>query len=445
MSNFGAMFLALYTFCVYKTFAVDLAWGIYLYVLQYWLNPVDRWWYGGLPDVRWSLTIALCIMIAFIMKQGKYVKNRLSDVPQTKWFIMNAAIMIMISNWAVWPEMHSKFVQDHLKLLIFIFITYKGIDTPAKFEGMMLAMMAGGFYVAHETRKKGRNAEGRVEGTGPADSGGDGNGAAASLVTLIPILTYFVTRSHVLKEKWWRRIILFLFLAFVGQSIILINSRGSFIAMILSSAYMGYFVFVNKKVTMKQRFQMIMIVFLGLGAFLAVADDAFWERMSSIGGNNEEGKGDSEGGGRKVFWAIGINEIAPRYPWGAGGRGFMYLSPIYVPPELMPRNAGMRAQHSTYVECLVERGYLGFFIWLNLIGCNFLFMRKVKRHLLKRGDLPTYFLGVAVESGFLGVLIASVFIDRVNTELLYWQPLFVACFGNIFMLKGHSVEGKKSR
>jgi len=72
-------------------------------------------------------------------------------------------------------------------------------------------------------------------------------------------------------------------------------------------------------------------------------------------------------------------------------------------------------------------------------------MRKIKRHLLKRGDLPTYFLGVAVESGFLGVLIASVSIDRVNTELLYWQPLFVACFGNIFMLKGHSVEGKKKR
>ncbi len=445
MSNFGIMFLALYTFCVYKTFAVDLAWGIYLYVLQYWLNPVDRWWYGGLPNVRWSLTIALCIMIAFIMRQGKYVKNRLFDVPQTKWYIMNAALMILISNWAVWPEVHSQFVQDHIKMLIFIFITYKGIDTPAKFEGVMWAMMVGGFYVGHETRKKGRNSDGRVEGTGPADSGGDGNCGAASLVTLIPILTYFVTRSYVFKEKWWRRIILFLFLAFVGQSIILINSRGSFIALILSSAYMGYFVFVNKKVTMKQRFQMVIIVLLGLGAFLAVADDAFWERMSSIGGSNEEGKGDSEGGGRKVFWAIGINEIAPAYPWGVGGRGFMYLSPIYVPPELMPRNAGMRAEHSLYVECLVERGYLGFFIWFNLIVCNFLFMRKIKRHLLKRGDLPTYFLAVAVESGFIAFLIASAFIDRLNTELLYWQPLFVACFGNIFMLKGQSMGGKKSK
>ena len=208
---------------------------------------------------------------------------------------------------------------------------------------------------------------------------------------------------------------------------------------------MGYFVFVNKKVTMKQRFQMIIVVLLGLSAFLALADDAFWERMSSIGGSKEEGKGDSEGGGRKVFWAIGINEIAPKYPWGIGGRGFMYLSPIYVPQEFMPRNAGMRAEHSLYVEALVERGYFGFFIWLNLIGCNFFFMRKIKRHLLKRGDLPTYFLAVAVESSFLGFLIAAAFLNRLNCEILYWQPLFVACFGNIFMLKGHSMGGKKKR
>lgn len=123
----------------------------------------------------------------------------------------------------------------------------------------------------------------------------------------------------------------------------------------------------------------------------------------------------------------------------------MYLSPIYVPPELMPRNAGMRAQHSLYVECLVERGYLGFFIWFNLIVCNFFFMRKIKRHLLKRGDLPTYFLAVAIESAFIGFLIGAIFVDRLNCEFLYWQPLFVACFGNIFMLKGHSVGGKKSR
>jgi uncharacterized protein YybS (DUF2232 family) len=72
-------------------------------------------------------------------------------------------------------------------------------------------------------------------------------------------------------------------------------------------------------------------------------------------------------------------------------------------------------------------------------------MRKIKRHLLKRSDLPTYFLAVAIESSFIGFLIAAVFLNRLNCEIVYWQPLFVACFGNIFMLKGHSMGGKKSK
>jgi hypothetical protein len=432
MSNFGVMFLGSYALCIYATFFKDITWGICLYLMQYWLNPQTRWWYGSLPDVRWSFTISICIMGAYVMKMGKYTKNRLGDVPQTKWFALNLMVIIIINSWAVWPEMHSRFMTDHIKLLIFIFLTYKTIDNPKKFDAAMLTCMVGGFYVAHETRKKGRNQDGRVEGTGPADSGGDGNNASASLITLIPMLLYFVVKSHVEKHKLWKRLLLLLLLAFVGQAVVLINSRGAFIGLVLSCGYMGYFVFFNKKVTMKQRFQLIMLVVLGLCAFLALADDTFWERMSSI---SEESESESGGGGRKLFWTIAWNEVVRDYPMGAGGWGFAYLSPHYVPPEFMPQNASMRAVHSLYFQCIVERGYWGAPVWACLILSNFLFLRKIKKHLVKVKNLPRYFQALALESGFIAFLIAATFLNRLNCEILYWQPMFVACFGNIYLIK----------
>lgn len=229
----------------------------------------------------------------------------------------------------------------------------------------------------------------------------------------------------------------FVLLAFVGHGILLINSRGAFIALVLSNAYLGFFVFFNKKVTFKQRVQIIMMVIGGISCFLALADDTFWERMSSI---SEESESDTGGGGRKLFWTVAFNEVVRDYPWGVGGWGFAYLSPHYVPQEYMPANASMRAVHSLYFQCLVERGYWGFFIWVNLIFCNVTFMRKVKKNLRKVGNLSRYFQALALESGFLAFLTAAIFLNRLNCEILYWQPLFFACFGNIYMLKNYGLK-----
>jgi len=431
MSNFGAAFLLFYAISIYGTFFKDISWGINLYIMQYWLNPVDRWWYGGLPSVRWSFTVAICILAAFFIKKSKYKKTGLFDAPQIKWLLINAVWFAMISQWAVWPYMQSKFLQDHIKLIIFILLAYKTIDTPKKFEGVMWTMMLGAYYVSYESKRVGRNSDGRVEGTGPADAGGDGNNAAASLVSVIPVLLYFVVRSFVVKTKLWKRLFLLFLMAFILNGVVLINSRGSFLGLVASCAYFGFYVFTNRKVTMKQRFQLIGVVILGLCAFLYLADDSFWERMESI---SEESESDTGGGGRKLFWSLSL-EMVKEYPWGAGGWGFQRLSPHYVPPEYMPRNASVRAVHSLYFQCIIERGYMGTVFFAALLLSNFLFIKKTQKYLLNKGDMPSYFLGLAIESGYIAFLAAATFINRLNCEILYWQPLFIACFGNIYMLQ----------
>lgn len=405
-----------------------------MYALQYWLNPRIRWWYHSLPSVRWSFVIAVAMMLGFLLKMGKYSENRFLRPPPAKWLVLNGMMLVLISNWAVWPTMHDRFVQDHIKLLVFIGIAYKVIDSPIKFERLMMTNVIGAFYVSYETKRVGRNMFGRVEGTGPADSGNDANNAAASLISVLPLLVYFTIRSQIRKEKLWKRILFLLFCAYIFNAIVLINSRGSFIGIAFSFLYFGYRAWTHKLVTWKHRFQMIFLALAGIGGFLFLADDAFWERMASI---SEESESDAGGGGRLLFWSIAW-DLAKIYPWGVGGWGFAYLSPQYVPQEFMPRNASIRAVHSLYFQCLVERGYLGAALWFTLMASSILFIRKTQKFLHAQKDNSNFFLGVALESGFLAFLAAATFLNRLNSEILYWQVLFSICFGNIYLLKRKS-------
>jgi hypothetical protein len=401
-----------------------------MYVLQYWFYPTSRWWIHSLPNLRWSFTIAICILTGFIIRLDKFKQNRLFDAPQTKWLVINLVMILLISNWAMWPSMHSRFRESHVKLLLFMAIAYKSIDTAAKFEGLMWAHMAGAYYVGYETRRRGRDMFGRVEKTGPADAGGDGNKAAASMVTSLPIFAFFFVRSYLQKRKLWEKLILFVFFGYVMDGIVMINSRGSFLAILFSSAYFFWKAFFDRQTTFGQKIKLVGVVFVALLAFAALADDAFWDRMGTI---SEEKKAEGGGGGRKVFWQAAV-EMVKDYPYGVGGWGFQILSSRYVPSEFM-EGAERKAVHSLYFQTLVERGYFGFLVLVGLILANFRFIGKTKKYVAAKGDKESYFLGIALESSFVAFLVAAVFLNKLNSEIFYWMPLFGAMYGNIYMVQ----------
>ena len=87
--------------------------------------------------------------------------------------------------WAAWPVMHSNRLIAFIKLLIFLFIAYKVIDTPKKFEWMIWIYLVGNFYIGWVAHGIGRTGYGRLEGIGPSDSVAS-NDCAAAIVTSIP-------------------------------------------------------------------------------------------------------------------------------------------------------------------------------------------------------------------------------------------------------------------
>jgi O-antigen ligase len=112
-------------------------------------------------------------------------------------------------------------------------------------------------------------------------------------------------------------------------------------------------------------------------------------------------------------------------------------------PEAM-LSGGRRAVHSLYFQCLAERGYIGFIIFMSLVFSNFRLMRKTKRTILLNGELTLYYQGIALESSFIVFLTASAFINRLHAEILYMLMLFIGCFGNIYYIKPGKLRTKEA-
>lgn len=418
-------FLAGLSACIF----IDASFGVYLYQLQYFVNPADRWWHYHLPDIRYSFIAAIAILIAYVVRSNRYSSNRLSHLPQVKWIVAFTVLMFLVGFIAVWPEMHWKTFTNFVKLAVFIFVTYKVIDRPQKFERMMGAFLLGSFYLGYLAHSTGRNDFGRLEGIGPADAT-DSNTAAAVLITSIPILIFYL-----FKGKNWQRAVCLVMLAYIMDAIILYSSRGAFIGLVASAVYMLAFVMKKSDFGFKRKLSVLAVTLVCTGLFLSLTDTSFRERMLTLNEIQTSSEYGMEGAGssRVYFWRKAI-DLAREHPFGVGVWGYQFLSHEFLPSEML--TGGRRAEHSTYFEALSEYGYLGCFIFIGLLISNFKITGKVRKHPDIQQNEYLYFQSVAISSGFVGFLVAAVFINALYAEILYWFISFFACFANIYVYKG---------
>jgi len=415
-----------YTGGIGASILIDASWGVLLYQADYFLNPSSRWWYSDLPEIRYSFTIAIFIFLGYFIHKSKYTKNKIFSVPQTKWIILNALYFLLTTLWAVWSFIHNQTLISHLKLLLFLYIAFRVIDNSDKFEKMIWAFLCGNFYLGWVAHSTGRLFGDRLEAFGPADTGGDGNATASVMISCIPILLFYL-----LEGKRWQKIASLGFMAYVIDGVILVNSRGALVGMIVSTAYFAFLLlFGSKGVSAKKRMAIVFVLIIGFSAFIYLTDESFWNRMSTI---SDEAKSDRGGGGRMFFWKKAL-DLAKEHPLGVGVWGYQYLSPQFIPEELLARGpkGGRRAVHSLFFQCLAERGYIGILLFISLLISNFRFIWKTKKSLKLRKDFYHYYQASAIEAGFIAFLAASVFLNNLYMEVLYWFMLYFALFGTIF-------------
>ncbi|WP_328184829.1 O-antigen ligase family protein [Marinobacter sp. OP 3.4] len=425
MSKFALLFLLTFFGCIMATFFYSSSAAFILYEIVYFLNPDDRWWSASIPGISYSF-FASVLMLLMLGIRFRYLSEQSpwKSLPAFRWFILLLIWHYVIYLWAQDQQLHWRFTFDYTKLIVIVLVAYKLVNTPRALDAALWAYIIGATYIGYMATITGRNANGRVEGIGMVDAP-DGNFFAAALVPAAALLMYYAWMGN-------KRVKLLCVMcgALIANGLVLINSRGSFVGVVVGAGLFTLYMIFSRYRRKGQRAMAVAIVILGLAGALYVTDDLFWERMQTLEDIEDEDKSGSQ---RINYWLASI-EMSKDYPLGTGVFGFHTLSSQYLPPEYQG-SRGYKSVHSIWFQGLSETGWLGMALFGIALLSLYRTLSTAKKWVLENGDNTAYFQLLALQCGFIGYLATASFIDLFRSQVLYWMVLFLAVGINVHFLQ----------
>jgi hypothetical protein len=266
MSKFALLFLLVFFGGIVAALTYSGVSAFVLYQLVYFLNPDARWWSASIPGLRYSMITVLLMLLVLASRYKEYSNiSPWSRMPAIRWAVLLLLMYYVAFNFAVNLPMHKMFVFEFLKLIIIVMIAYKLINTERALNAVLWVYVIGATYIGYLAHITGRNFQGRVEGIGMVDAP-DANDTAAALVPAAVILMYFAWMGNK-KTK-----LLALFCgALIANGIVLINSRGSFLGVVVSlSVFLGYMIFSRYQKKGQRSAAFLMIVLAVGGGYMSL-------------------------------------------------------------------------------------------------------------------------------------------------------------------------------
>ncbi|MBW8191629.1 O-antigen ligase family protein [Neiella marina] len=413
-----------------------------LYEAVYFFNPKVRWWSFMVPNLPYSMFVVLAMFVIFALTFKQANQNPIFKVPQLRWMLMLGLLYLLVTVNAVLPDFHHQATIYYLKMMLIVCIAYKLVDSAKKIDWALWGYIFGSWYIGIVAFQTGRNSSGRVEGIGTVDSP-DANGIAAAIApSLVLCLYYFWIRAD-LKS----RVALAFAGVFIANGIVLINSRGAFLAVALSIAYFMYHMYFSSFQRKNQKKFAVFITIVGLLGAVKIMDSSFIERMHTMATHSSEQTYDDEsesGSTRFIFWASAW-EMSKDHPMGAGFRAFNFYAPYYIPEDIDTGGSRHRSVHSSWFETLTETGFIGLFVMCMMIWASLRSTKQCKRVLKDTGQVDDYFKVIAIEGALIAFVIAMTFLNRMRAEVLYWCILYTACAYNVYVLKTRPLVQKSVR
>jgi len=343
MSVSSLIFVALYIFGTFRSVIGLTAWGFFTYQIVYFANPGIRWWSDSLPDIPYSMITVGCMAITVILRL-KQLSFRIRDIPPLIWMLAILSIYVAITPIAVAPEEHTRSVSEFFKLCLIMVLAFMLLNSMHILRKSLWIFACGAAYIGLIAYQVGRNGQGRVEGIGMVDAP-EANGIAAAMA---PPLAFLLINLATGTPR--QRVAAAVLGAVLVNGLILINSRGAFLAVLAGCGYVAFKLYYSKFQTALQRLAVVLTIVIGLGGAFALTDDTFWSRMGTL---QKVEDGSASGSHRVGMW-MSTFDLVSDYPLGAGVKGFHTLSPIYVDPSLFFGGQKTKAVHSSWFQALAE-------------------------------------------------------------------------------------------
>lgn len=407
MSFTALLWVVLYSSAILASI-VNPIFGALGYLLEYYMRPELKWWGDELPSLRYNLIVSVVLGVTFLLRRSSL--RAMAKVPNLAlpWLLALGAIMLVVTpTVAVDLELSWHWSVQWVKLaVIFPLLIVGVVRSRATFNAFVVAHMLGALWWGYEAWDDPKRQAGRLVNIGSGDSLDD-NTASAHLLTVLPFcIVYLLTeRSPRLRS------VAAIATPLVINTIILCNSRGATVGLIAAAAASVFLVRSGNRLRM-------VVAGVGLLASLyLLADEQFIARQQTTTNYEEDGSAQQ----RLLTWK-GAYELVKDRPYGAGGRGFHILSPIYAPEVVALHGGDQRAPHNTYAMVASEWGVLGLISYVGIYGSAFLMTRRIKRAAAVRGDGGRfyYWRALAIQLGMTAYLVAGAFTDRLYGEAGYW-------------------------
>jgi len=401
---------------------VRASYGAALYLVTFFMFPSFWWWGQDLPDLRWNLLAGVVLVIAAAI--GKLRAD--PDAPPAREsmiliaiaaaMLINAGLvhLIMAPNASISLEgltLYAKFV--------LLFVLFQAVvQSPRDMRILIWAMALGAAYIGYEVtiNDRGSLTGSRLEGIGAAGVG-NANQLASLMVAVLPLVgaLFFIGNK-------WEKVLAAVAAGFILNVVILCNSRGAFLSLILAAA-----VFLLVSTGRARKTALRALALGGVAALLLLGDPDIVNRFMTTFSSAEER--DSSASQRIDFWKAGFRMIAD-HPLGAGGFAFSkvysgrYLKAVGVDLE-------SRAVHNGFINEMSEWGVQGLLLHLCFIGFALLIARRAVQHQGRHGEPAHGVLGAAVVAATAGFLGTCMFGDFMDEEWGYWLVALMAGYSRV--------------
>ncbi|MBR9912437.1 MAG: hypothetical protein GYB33_19015 [Gammaproteobacteria bacterium] len=389
-------------------FARGPIWGLFVYVGVFYVHPPSRWWGDEIPDLRWSFSAAIILLLSTAIHYKKIaLKEPWYQNTPAKLLIAYAAWMWVQYLWAVHPDDHLEGTILFTKYIVLFYLVYLIIDTKEKLQLFALAHVLGCGYLGWQAYEAGG---GKLDGVG-----GPGIDEANRLGTHLGTGVMYAAMFILVAEQRIK-LVTFAVMPLILNGIILTLSRGAFLGMVAGGISLW-------RLQPKSKARMFKIYgALGVVLFMLLAHDQFWARLGTLTAEDQER--DSSASSRLIFMEAEW-ELFKDYPMGKGHRAFQHLSPIYLAPAVaanpsMNSIKGNRSSHNMYMAILGEQGIPGAIIWLGLMF--WVWRTLVRLKALDKQGLPEEFAmyRAAFGGALIVVAVAGLFSNYFRAEVQVW-------------------------
>ena len=433
MSLTAIAFLAAYFGGLLRAFTTNPTWGLYVYLIAFYANPVDRWWGYSLPNLRWSFLAAIVTFIAVIFKRKG--QNWL-QYKETKYYLIFFIYLVFQYLWVLSSSLHTVYVLLVAKYFILILLIQQCIHTKKDILGFIACNALGALYFGYLGMSYGG---GRLEGIG-----GPGiesaNGLGQHLATLL------VAASYMLFLKLGKfKILLVAIILVILNTLMLTESRGSLLALVVTGCVAVFFIPKNYKRTF--------YTLMGLGAiaFAMLLGPQIVDRFKSAQ-KNELGQIQDNSAASRIVIIKAQYEMFKEHPiLGKGHRTTLVLSPLYVPEEYMTKiKSGdtvvqRRASHNYIMGMLTDHGLLGMGIYSLIIFSIFRHLLAVRKYIKSENyahlDSELIMIQTGLCLAFCCYMVAGMFSNNKIFEIAVWLIALIPIVGNLLE---QSYRGEKN-